>query len=1011
MRERSAISYRLSAVSRPLSAFGMGDCRFLGQCREGGMLVINRNKEARRERQPGQRGISEKETTQEGNGRSSLFCAFLCLFVAALLAAFCKRPGSQVGVLRRWLLLALVMVVVLFPAGSVFAQGDPVVGVEIHSKGLESDRDITGILGLEIGQPLDLRRIRKGIQVLMAAGDFSWIRVRTEDVEGGIEVLVEMDLHVRLARLDVVTPSVMWRFRVKRWLDFEVGDPVDPDRFEASARRIQRRIERLGYPEVEVDPYISLDRGDHMVDASLEVRPGPRSLLAGLDIEGLSESLDPQDFTPEIKVGRKLTEAAVDEMREEIESRMRVAGFWEAKVVSVDRMGPAEASVLRVRVEEGPLYQLEIEAPEDMRELARGSIPDVAEEDINPAQTDALAETIVERLQEQGYPLAQASAELVSERVDHTVLKVRVVPGPMLRVTEIEFPGAEQLEPKRLGKVIVVTKGMGKASKPLTANVLDLDRDALEDFYRRNGFQDVTVDGAVVTQTEAGGLRVEYPIDEGLRWSVSAFRVEGAPTEALGLTDDDDFQLGLTEAWDPRDLNILLERWLRAMADVGYPEARVTADVDTPEAGRVAVVLSVHPGPFVRLGRVMIAGLTNTRGSVVERVLRVAGLVEGAPYSQTTISRAQQDLYRLGLFRRVAIVPIPGQERRVDRGVVVRLEEGLQRAYLVGLGWGTEERFRLTLGWSHLNLFGGAHALSLETRYSSREFRYQIGLREPLLPWIEQPGYAAVYRTEETFTDWEQLRYGVWFEVGNRLKTPFRYWFRYEFQVVQPDAPDDILSDLERENQQIKLSSITVPFEWDYRNDLLNPTSGFLITLAPEYAFPLFSAESEFFKMRAGISQYIDTSEGRFNWGIRVGATRVANLNPDEPANLQIPLASRFFAGGANSHRAFRTDRLGIPGETLGEDGKAIGGNAVVLVNAEFTKPIWHALNAVVFVDGGNVWVRPADITLGQFRWGVGAGLRFETPAGPFRLEYGRKIDQLEGESSGELHFSFGLAF
>jgi outer membrane protein insertion porin family len=72
---------------------------------------------------------------------------------------------------------------------------------------------------------------------------------------------------------------------------------------------------------------------------------------------------------------------------------------------------------------------------------------------------------------------------------------------------------------------------------------------------------------------------------------------------------------------------------------------------------------------------------------------------------------------------------------------------------------------------------------------------------------------------------------------------------------------------------------------------------------------------------------------------------------------------------------------------------------------------VWNALAAVLFVDGGNVWVEPGDVRFRDFRWGVGAGIRFETPAGPFRLEYGRKVDPLEGESGGELFFSFGIAF
>lgn len=897
-------------------------------------------------------------------------------------------------------------------AGPVFGQdASPVASVEVVSEGADLDRDIVGILGLEVGEPVNRRRVRQGIQILMAAGEFSWIGVRSDSAANGLQVTVEIDHHPRLVRMDVETPSVMWEFRVKRWLDLEVGDPVNPDRFESAARRIRRRIEKRGYPEVEVDPYLSLIRASNQAVATLEVRPGARARLAGIEILGLSEGVDPGLFKPKIKFGQKLTEANIDEIREKIERAMRLAGYWEAKAVNVERTGPAGLSMLKVHVEEGPMYHMEVEAPAGLKETAFKAIPDVAEEDLNPAQTDALAETIQERLRKLGYPLATVSAALETGETDDAALRILIDPGQMLRVKEVTFTGADQLDAKQLGKAVSVKKGSGKAGRPLTVKSLERDREILEDYYRRHGFQDVRVSEAVVMPIEGEALRVEFAVDEGLRWSVDAFRVEGAPSEALSRTDDDLFQLEVTDDWDPRNLEALIERWERVMGDVGYPEARVTAVVETPEAGRVAVVLLVQPRRYVRMGQVLIAGLTKTRRSVVERAIGIAGLVEGEPYSLATINRAQQELYRLGLFRRVSIAPVPGQELRVVRGVVVRLEEGLQRSYLAGFGWGTVDKFRITLGWSHLNLFGGAHALSLETRYSDREFRYQVGLREPFLPWINLPGYFAIYRTEEIYTDWDQLRHGVWFEVGDRLKAPFRQWVRYEYQVVEPNAPDDILSDLEREQQQIELSSISVPIEWDYRNDMLSPTSGYLITLAPEYAFPLFSAEVEFFKLRTGISHYTNTAVGRLNLGVRVGTTWVAHLNPDEPANLQIPLASRFFGGGPNSHRAFRTDRLGIVGETLEADGTAIGGNAEVLVNVEFVKPIWKALSGAVFVDGGNIWIEPGDINLGEFRWGVGAGVRFETPAGPFRLEYGHKLKHYEGESSGELYFSFGIAF
>ena len=767
----------------------------------------------------------------------------------------------------------------------------------------------------------------------------------------------------------------------------------------------------MGYPDVTVEPYISWSRDEQTIAAVFEVRPGDRAVLATFELEGLPPGLDPTEFTPEIKIGKKLSADMMETLRERVERRLRRAGYWEAKALDVRRSGPAAESTVQVEVDLGPSYRLDLRTPPETGERVREALPDVATEDLNPAQTDALAERIEERLREDGFPIPEVSVALETVGDTENLLIVHVDPGPRIKVETVEFPGANLIDPKRLADIVSIDKGSGSSRNPLTAARLENDRKNLEDFYLRQGFQDIRVSSPSVERIDEKSLLVRFPIDEGLRWTIDSFKVSGAPSEVLGVTDNDSFQMETTDPWDPRELDTVVERWNRALGDVGYPEARVTADVETPETGRVRIELSVQPGSFVRLGPVMIAGLTQTKKSLVRRALGVAGLQEGVPYSRATIERAQQELYRLGLFRRVSIVPIPGQERRIDRGVVVQLEEGLQRSYLLGVGWGTVDRFRLTLGWSHLNLFGGGHALSLETRYSSREFRFQIGLREPILPWIHQPGYAAIYRTEEIYTDWQQLRYGVWFEAGDRLKAPFRHWVRYEYQVVQPDAPDEILSELERENQQIELSSITVPFEWDRRNDMLNPTSGFLVTVAPEYAFPLFSATSEFFKLRTGISHYFDAAGGRIGWGLRVGATWGVGFDPDEPANLQLPLAVRFFAGGPASHRAFRTDRLGTPGETLDEDGKAIGGNAVALFNFEYSVPIWSALRAVVFVDGGNVWVEPSDISLDEFRWGVGAGLRFDTPAGPFRLEYGHKLDRYPGESSGELYFSFGMAF
>ena len=73
--------------------------------------------------------------------------------------------------------------------------------------------------------------------------------------------------------------------------------------------------------------------------------------------------------------------------------------------------------------------------------------------------------------------------------------------------------------------------------------------------------------------------------------------------------------------------------------------------------------------------------------------------------------------------------------------------------------------------------------------------------------------------------------------------------------------------------------------------------------------------------------------------------------------------------------------------------------------------PIYKALRGVVFYDTGNVFAEWRNFHTSRFRNVVGGGLRFDTPVGPFRVEYGHKLDRRENESSGEFFFSIGQAF
>jgi len=120
----------------------------------------------------------------------------------------------------------------------------------------------------------------------------------------------------------------------------------------------------------------------------------------------------------------------------------------------------------------------------------------------------------------------------------------------------------------------------------------------------------------------------------------------------------------------------------------------------------------------------------------------------------------------------------------------------------------------------------------------------------------------------------------------------------------------------------------------------------------------------------------------------------------------ELPVVERYFLGGRNSVRGFPQDELG----PKGTDGTPTGGNAFVLTNVELRTSLGKGIGLVFFFDSGNVWRTIGDIDL-SMRYTAGLGLRYSTPIGPIRIDYGYKLDRREGESSGEIHFSIGQAF
>ncbi len=108
-----------------------------------------------------------------------------------------------------------------------------------------------------------------------------------------------------------------------------------------------------------------------------------------------------------------------------------------------------------------------------------------------------------------------------------------------------------------------------------------------------------------------------------------------------------------------------------------------------------------------------------------------------------------------------------------------------------------------------------------------------------------------------------------------------------------------------------------------------------------------------------------------------------------------------------------RRDQLpaGTPGSGTerSRTGDVIGGLTMLNFNVEYVFPLIKnaGMKGLVFFDTGNSW--ESGYYLGDMRKTAGVGVRWYSPIGPLRLEWGYVLDRKEDESPSRWEFTIGM--
>ncbi len=584
---------------------------------------------------------------------------------------------------------------------------------------------------------------------------------------------------------------------------------------------------------------------------------------------------------------------------------------------------------------------------------------------------------------------------------------------PEWRIRSLELKGFDNISPRR-ARQVMATKGPGflavRRKPPFDPLKLAGDRKRLLQLYREHGFFSVTIDIKVTRHPGDHTVSIVITAHEMDPVIVRRVELELAPGPGRQYWRSQLRPLILVQTGEPFNLAQYRKSKARlraALDDQGHPLNKVEGQVRVyPRRLRAEIFFRVDIGPRVLFGPTRVEGTNYTSPRFI---IRSKTYARGQPFSRRALRQTQAKLLDSGFFASVSLEPEFDKLHEGQVPVKVLVQERKRHSLRLGLGYGTEDLARMRIVQTNRNMFGFDETFTIEGKWSAIYLGmvgrimvpYVFNLSSDLLlaGGVQQ-------RNEEAYED-RRIFVTPLFEF--RLG---RHWSWFAGYNLESDRMLELKSqvpDPEDEQRHQFISSLPLGLKYDDRNSILDPTRGSYLRLHLELSSDVLGSELSFVRPRLDLSHVMPLGKlwGKGQWHL-AGRLQLGLCLPLE-ATDRIPLIRRFFPGGANSVRGYPYQSLG----PLDSGGKPLGGEAALVGNLELRFPIRGNLGGVVFLDLGNAYEDWEELDFFNLRYSAGLGLRYQTPVGPIRLDWGYQLNPPEDAPipRQQFYFSVGQAF
>jgi outer membrane protein insertion porin family len=404
-----------------------------------------------------------------------------------------------------------------------------------------------------------------------------------------------------------------------------------------------------------------------------------------------------------------------------------------------------------------------------------------------------------------------------------------------------------------------------------------------------------------------------------------------------------------------------------------------------------------------------IAGRTK-----IDFIQKQFNLKPGDIFKEDIVRQDVQKLYGLGLFESVN-VELAGDASKTD--VIYQLKETGARSVNVGGSYNADQGIIGTLNYQDRNIGGTNDTLSTNLQIASRDLQFDTTFNSPYrttepnrngytVNLFRKRGLSDTFDGDIKLAGGDRIREG---KIGGSLsfQRPIDDWnasLGFNYTRVSIRDRNGTLAPTDEQGNALTLSKTgiddlaTVSFTAtkDRRDNVFNPTQGSILKVSTEQSVPLGNSGISMNRVQANFSQFVP----------------VQLYNSKQPQVLAVNLQAGTVIGTLPPYETFN---IGGPNSVRGYGSGDVGsGRSYVLASAEYRFPVVQSLGGVLFADfasdlgsGDTVLGNPAGVrNKPGIGFGYGAGVRFNSPLGLLRADYG-----ISDQGEGRLHFGIGQSF